>query len=69
MGAGPCARPPGHSGPHEDGREKAWSQWPADDKEAWAERAAIIEFDGNMPRTHAERMAYDVEIARHRKRL
>ena len=33
--------------------------WPEDWQNWWAERAAIMEFDGNLPREQAERVAYD----------
>lgn len=33
--------------------------WPKDWQSWWAERAAIIEFNGNLSREQAERAAYD----------
>jgi hypothetical protein len=35
------------------------ASWPADERERWEERAAIMEFDGGLPRDQAERAAYD----------
>jgi hypothetical protein len=43
--------------------DAAWraavASWPADERERWEERAAIMEFDGGLPRDQAERAAYD----------
>ena len=37
------------------------SDWPDTWKELWTERAAIMEFQGNLPRLNAEREAeYDI---------
>lgn len=36
------------------------SQWPEDLRAMWEERAAIIEFDGGLARTAAERQAFDM---------
>ena len=33
-------------------------------KEEFHERASIIEFDSNLPRDHAERLAMDAELAK-----
>jgi hypothetical protein len=46
---------PGHGLPVER------SEWPADAREHFEERAAIIEYDGGLPRAEAERRA-DAEV-------
>ena len=37
----------------------AVARWPDPLRDEWAERAAIIEFEGGEPREVAERRAYD----------
>ena len=35
------------------------TQWPAHIRESYQERAAIMEYDGNIPRVLAERLAFE----------
>jgi hypothetical protein len=35
--------------------KQSWRHW-------WAERAAIIEYEGRIPRETAERMAFDIMV-------
>ena len=37
------------------------------DKEAFEERAAIMEFDGGLPRKEAERLAYEIVYGKHKR--
>ena len=37
---------------------KALSTWSQDDRMAWEERAAILEYDEGLPRDRAEELAY-----------
>lgn len=39
--------------------------WPADAREEWAERAAILEYLANLPRPEAEARAEEVVRARY----
>ena len=36
-------------------------------KEAFEERAAIMEFDGGLPRKEAERLAYEIVYGKHKR--
>lgn len=40
-----------------------------DDRELWEERAAIAEFDGELPREAAERLAHEELAARRRVKV
>jgi len=43
--------------------------WPQDLREAWGERAAIMEYDGGLPRPAAERRAYEIVRTAHEAAL
>jgi len=55
---------PGEEDHQSDGQNSILS-WPPDLREAFEERAAILEFDGGLSRTQAEKMA--VELIQRRK--
>lgn len=38
-----------------------------DRAEAFKERAAIMEFDGGLPRKEAERLAYEIVYGKHKR--
>jgi hypothetical protein len=35
------------------------ANWPPDWREVWEERAAIMEYDANLPRHEAEKLAFE----------
>jgi hypothetical protein len=43
------------------------AHWPPDWREAWEERAAIMEYDANLPRDEAEKLAFE-DVKRHMAR-
>ena len=44
-----------------------WGDWPEEWLEAFIERAAIMEFDGGLPRPEAERLAEESVREAHRR--